>query len=180
MLNPFPAYPAFVPSSIERRSPSRLPSRTYRHPRSGTVLHTTCCVAPQGPIEIRPTDRTDGQLTAYSAPSWPREDSPTLPRPGRWSTTLGRDYARSGGSGSAHSPGQGPQGYARSPTCRSLPRRLLYPLRPERPLRHNCKTNPRGILFCPATNLLPRHLCLRPTARVLLLCGPASRRLDQL
>ena len=69
LLNPLPAYPTFVPSSIERRSPSRLPSRAYRHPRTRTVLRTTCCVAPQGPIEIRPTDRTDGQLTAYSAPS---------------------------------------------------------------------------------------------------------------
>ena len=36
-LNPLPAHTVFVAGSIERRSPSRLAPRTYRHPRTGTV-----------------------------------------------------------------------------------------------------------------------------------------------
>ena len=74
MLNPFPTYPAFVPSTIERRSPSRLPSRAYRHPRSGRVWRTTCCVAPQWtspPVCPNPR-RTRQDGPSQSPPEQPR------------------------------------------------------------------------------------------------------------
>ena len=43
---------------------TRLPQRTYRHPRTGSVLHTACRVMPQEPDERHPTGRADGHDAA--------------------------------------------------------------------------------------------------------------------
>ena len=39
---------------------TRLPQRTYRHHRTGSVLHTACRAMPQEPDERHPTGRADG------------------------------------------------------------------------------------------------------------------------
>ena len=43
---------------------TRLPQRTYRHPRTGSVLHAACRVMPQEPGERHPTGRADGHDAA--------------------------------------------------------------------------------------------------------------------